>query len=145
MYPMELTKIKAYTAIWLSIPFIVFLSLLSSNTPVDFTYHDIFFVVEILHLSLLFSLLLAFLGLVYWWMRNRPLVYWMKLVHVGVTIGVFTTFLLTHLVKNKLYALGFSTHREINFSFYILILVFIGIQLLFVANIYIGLVGRKGV
>lgn len=140
---MKTPKIKAYTAIWLSIPVMIVLSWLSSNTPVDFAYHEHYIVFDFFSFTFLFSLILVIIGLVYWLMRNRPMVHWMKLVHVGLTIGILGTFLITLLIKSKLFALGFSTQREIGFFIYMLPSLFIGLQLILLANIFIGLFGRN--
>ncbi len=133
---MRLSNMKAYSVLWLSIPIVFVLSRMSLTATLDLKYHDTYFVFDSVFFSLLFSCILAVVGLLYWLMRHQTMIVWMKMIHVGVTIGILLAFQIISLVRSKLNDLGFSTFREINHTLTVLILLFIMCQALLVFNIF---------
>ena len=140
---MNIFTLQTHKLVWISILPILLISSLGKNTIFDIQYHDTYFIFPLLHLGILFSIVLGIIGLIYWWISDRPVINWMKLVHLGVTIGFMFTFLITNLVRSKLYDLGFVSLQDDNLTFAIFILIFVGCQLLLLVNIFIGLVGSK--
>lgn len=140
---MNTMTLQTHKLIWISILPILMISFLDKNAIFDIQYHDTYFIFPLLHLGILFSIVLGIIGLIYWWISDRPVINWMKLVHIGVTIGFMFTFLITNLVRSKLYDLGFVILMDINLTYAIFILIFVGCQLLFLVNIFKGLVGSK--
>lgn len=136
-------NLKAYQLVWVSAILILLLSALGVNTTFDIQYHDTYFVSTIFHLGILFSLLLAFIGLIYWWISDKPANDRLQITHLGMTIGVLAAMLLTLLVNEKYFDLGFSTPRLINTCLTLLVLVLVVSQLLLVSNVIIALTGRK--
>lgn len=136
-------NLKAYQLVWVSAILILLLSALGVNTTFDIKYHDTYFVSNLFHLGILFSLLLAFIGLIYWWILDKPANDRLQITHLGLTIGVMAAMLLTIFVNDKFFRLGFSTSKLINTCFFLVLLVLVVSQLLLVINVIIALMGRK--
>lgn len=136
-------NLKAYQLVWVSAILILLLSALGVNTTFDIQYHDTYFIFPLIHLGMLFSIVLGILGLIYWWILDKPANERLQITHLGLTIGVMAAMLLTLLVNGKFFQLGFSTSKLINTCFFLLLLVLVVSQLLLVSNVIIALMGRK--
>jgi heme/copper-type cytochrome/quinol oxidase subunit 1 len=136
---MKLNIHRPHRLFWLSIPAILLLSIVGTNNTLDLQLHDTYFVVSAMHLGLLLSALLGFMGLLYWLFRNRCLVNWMTAAHVISTILGFVLLSGTGLIYNGRAA---SEYRTVNQLLFIVILAVLLSQLIFMVNLVIGIVRK---
>lgn len=78
---------KPHLVLWLSIPVLLALSLLSDAATLDLQLHDTYVIFTPFHFMLLMSFMVALLGGIYWVLRHKKLVKWMTITHLLLTLG----------------------------------------------------------
>jgi len=134
---------KPYKSIWWSIPIVLGLSIIGFNSAIDIQMHDTYFVIASIHIGILFSILLGIIGLMYWLIRKKRLVDWMTAIHVISTILIFVLIVLTGLIFKKVIQSDFETFRTVNQIMFVIILIAMLSQLLFIANLVFSLIKNK--
>ncbi len=132
-----------YKPIWLTIPWIMLLSLGGINRSLDFQLHDTFFVLATVHVGSALALILAIVGLIYWWMRDRSLIKWMTLVHLASTIISSSLILLVSIVWKASSPAHLADFQRINQALLGLIGILLVGQILFLINVNIALIRGK--
>ena len=134
---------KPYKSIWWSIPIVLGLSIIGFNSVIDIQMHDTYFVIASIHIGILFSILLGIIGLMYWLIRKKRLVDWMTAIHVISTILIFVLIVLIGLLFKKVIQSDFEMFRTVNQIMFIIILIAMFSQLLFIANLIFSLIKNK--
>jgi len=135
---MKLLLTKPYKIFWLSIPILLAISIMGMNQTTDIQLHDTYFVIDVVHVGILFSVIAGLIGLLYWLFRNKRLVNWMTFSHV-ITTSLFLLLFMVNSVFNKSEWSDFNSYTIINrFHFFIILIVFLN-QLLFLSNLVISL------
>jgi len=135
---MKLLLTKPYKIFWLSIPILLAISIMGMNQTTDIQLHDTYFVIDVIHVGILFSVIAGLIGLLYWLFRNKRLVNWMTFSHV-ITTSLFLLLFMVNSVFNKSEWSDFNSYTFINrFHFFIILIVFLN-QLLFLSNLVISL------
>jgi heme/copper-type cytochrome/quinol oxidase subunit 1 len=134
---------KPYKSIWWSIPIVLGLSIIGFNSAIDFEMHDTYLVISSIHIGILFSILLGIIGLMYWLIRKKRLVDWMTAIHVTSTIIIFVLIVLTGLIFKKVIESDFKIFRTVNQIMFIIILIAMLSQLVFIANLLFSLIKNK--
>ena len=135
-----MSKLKPHKILWWTIPVIFMLFAFTGNIAVDLQWHDTYYVVTALNVAILISIFLVFLGLIYWRLRSNHLHNKLSLTHsIGTSISLFGISSIS-LFLESFYILGnFKLFGILNRVITILIITFIGLQILFVVNLAIGL------
>ncbi len=139
---MDSTINKPYKAIWYSILFLFGLSIIGWNNTIDIQLHDTYFVIASIHIGVLFSIYLGVIGLIYWLIRKKKLVDWMTVIHVVITISTFAL-IITGLIFQKIIEGDFETFRTVNQILFVVILIALLSQLIFITNLTFGLIRNK--
>ena len=134
---------KPYKAIWYSILFLFGLSIIGWNNTIDIQLHDTYFVIASIHIGILFSIYLGVIGIIYWLIRKKKLVDWMTLIHVVITISTFALIIITGLIFQKIIEGDFETFRTVNQILFVVILIALLSQLIFITNLTFGLIRNK--
>jgi heme/copper-type cytochrome/quinol oxidase subunit 1 len=139
---MDLLVSKPHKQIWYSIPMIIVLSIIRVNNTIDIQLHDTYLVIKSLHIGFLFSVILGIIGLVYWVMKEKKLVNWMTRFHVAATIFVFCIIMVTGIIFQDVIEGNLGVFRLMNQFLFVVILIGIISQLVFVVNLFLGLIKR---
>lgn len=134
---------KPYKAIWYSILFLFGLSIIGWDNTIDIQLHDTYFVIASIHFGVLFSIYLGIIGIIYWLIRKKRLVDWMTVIHVVITILTFALIIITCLILQKIIEGGFETFRTINKIIFVLVLIALLSQFIFIANLIFGSIRNK--
>jgi heme/copper-type cytochrome/quinol oxidase subunit 1 len=134
---------KPYKAIWYSILFLFGLSIIGWNNTIDIQLHDTYFVIASIHIGILFSIYLGVIGIIYWLIRKKQLVDWMTVIHVVITISTFALIIITGLIFQKIIEGDFETFRTVNQILFVVILIALLSQLIFIINLTFGLIRNK--
>ena len=134
---------KPYKAIWYSILFLFGLSIIGWNNTIDIQLHDTYFVIASIHIGVLFSIYLGVIGIIYWLIRKKKLIDWMTVIHVVITISTFALIIITGLIFQKIIEGDFETFRTVNQILFIVILIALLSQLIFITNLTFGLIRNK--
>ena len=133
-------KLKSYKILWWTIPIIFLLFALDGNSVLNLQWHDTYFVLSALHVALILSLIPGILGVIYWKLKSSNLNTKLSLIHsIGTSlsvVGIALIFLfleLFHITGN------FELFKILNSLHAILFLIFLSLQLMFIANVIIGL------
>ncbi|MFM9948127.1 MAG: hypothetical protein ACKV1O_09330 [Saprospiraceae bacterium] len=78
---------KPHLVLWLSIPILLALTLLSDAATLDLQLHDTYIIFTPFHFMLLVSFIVALLGGIYWMLRHKKLVKWMTITHLLLTLA----------------------------------------------------------
>lgn len=141
---------KAYVPFLVLISIILVIGFINRKETLDINVHDTYIVINNLHLAILLSIFLVIIALGYFLsdIFNIPLINWMTISHVLITIiGIFFVFILfkvqTNLEVNTStieFILKYSkTIERINIALFSILGLTILSQLLFLINIIIGL------
>lgn len=134
---------RPYKIFWYSIPVLIGLSIIGLNKTVDIQLHDTYFVIDLFHIGILFSIFLGIIGFIYWLMNNKRLVHWMTAIHVGITISTFVLIVFTGLIFKRIIEGDFETFKTVNLIMFVLILTAVLSQLIFMANLVLSLLNDK--
>ena len=140
---MDLITKAPHKIIWLSIPVVMGLGIIGLNRNLDLQLHDTYFVLASIYVGFYSSLVLAFIGLLYWLVRKKQLIAWMTTLHVLITIAAFILIAGSGLVFDNRHYWDISAFRTINQLLTTVLLIALLSQFLFVVNLVIGLVGKK--
>lgn len=132
---------KPYQLFWGSILLIWLAVLFLPAEAIDLQLHDPYLVIAYDHLAMLLTILLAGIGLLYWFFRKKQLIQWMTIFHTLITIlPILILFIRCGFPKEDgvgEYIEGDAMGRSL---FYLsLLLAFIFGQILFVLNLLIAL------
>lgn len=72
--------------LWLTMPIIFMMTIISSNKMLDLQLHDTYFVFNRLHISIILCLLLALSGGAHYLLKEHQLISWMTSFHVITTV-----------------------------------------------------------
>ena len=132
---------KPYQLFFIAIGLIWLGTILIPAEAIDIQLHDTYFVIAYYHLALLITILLSGFGLGYWLFSKKPLIRWMTIFHTIITIILIVTcFFWYGFPTNENaanYIEGDTLSRSI--SYFILSLLFLLGQILFVLNLLIAL------
>ena len=139
-----LNYLKPYKILWWIIPLTFTPVILSPDGAFDLQFHDTYFVFVSLHVAIVFSLFLGFLGGIYWLLRAYHLINILSLTHAFTTSIAMLGIVLIAICQNIFRARSYKFLNLLNSIGFLLIAILIIIQLIFIINIIIGLVkGRK--
>ena len=134
---------KPYKTIWYSIFFLFGLSIIGWDNTIDIQLHDTYFVIASIHIGVLFSIYLGIIGIIYWLIRKKTLVDWMTVIHVVITILTFALIIITGLIFQKTIEGDFETFRTVNQILFVVILIALLSQLMFIINLAFGSIRNK--
>ncbi len=134
---------KPYKPIWYSILLLIVLSMIGFNNAIDIQLHDTYFVIALIHTGILFSIYLGIIGIIYWLIRNKRLVNWMTVTHVVTTNSTFTLIIITGLIFKKVIEGNIETFRIVNQILFVLIIIALLSQLIFITNLVMVLLMNK--
>lgn len=134
---------RPYKAIWYSVLFLIGVSIIGWNNTIDIQLHDTYFVIASIHIGVLFSIYLGVIGIIYWLIRKKKLFDWMTLIHVVITISTFALIIITGLIFQKVIEGDFETFRTVNQILFVVILIALLSQLVFLTNLIFGLIRNK--
>jgi len=134
---------KAYTILGYSIPLIFVLPFLGKNGAFDLQLHDTYFVFSSLHIALACTTILGISGVIYWMLRDYKLIPTFSTIHSIVTPLSFIGIILIAIRHTTLGNRDLEIFKTLSSVTLILILLFIGGQLLFIINIIVGLIRGK--
>ena len=118
-------------------------SFLYYGRTVDFHFHDTYFVIATDHLLLMAGCYLLFLWIVYQSIHNRPASKLLTNIHVWTTLAVVAICTFLFLNQPRSY-IDYSMFRERSLLTGLLTILFLLVQVLFLANVFIALLRRKG-
>jgi heme/copper-type cytochrome/quinol oxidase subunit 1 len=132
---------------WITIPVILLIGLPTANNTFDLQLHDTYFVISNLHLGVLFSIFLAFLGAGYWIINNIDgnLSKFFSWIHMIVTIGTMLLILLFTFLAEFQNAVDpdYTTLSLIDVGMSFVMMAFILCQPIYLLNLVIGFLRRK--
>ena len=125
--------------LFISIPIFLALSMINYKSRMDIQLLDIYAVMSTLGVALFFSIYFVIIGSVYYFVKDIKLVLWATKIHIITTF--FTAVLVIALSLFFKEAMGLSNHafRMTNQFFYIIFLIFVLSQFLFLSNILYSL------
>ncbi len=132
-----------YKVIWYSVLFLIGLSIFGWNNTIDIQLHDTYFVFISIHIAVLFSIYLGVIGIIYWMIRKKKLIDWMTVLHVVFTISTFALIITTGLIFKKIIESDFKIIRTVNQILFVVFLIALLSQLIFITNLIIGLIRNK--
>lgn len=134
---------RPYKVIWYSVLFLIGLSIIGWKNTIDIQLHDTYFVIASIHIGVLFSIYLGVIGIIYWLIRKKKLVDWMTVLHVIFTISTFALIITTGLIFQKVIESDFEIFRTVNQILFVVFLIALLSQLIFITNLIIGLIRNK--
>lgn len=136
-------RIQAYKILWWTIPLIFLPIALGRDSALDIQRHDTYFIFAAWHVAILFTLILGILGGFYWMLKQYKLSQILSIIHsVGTSLsllGISIIAILQTLYRNN----NFEQFGNLLSIGAILIMVFLSIQIIFIANVLIGLIRGK--
>ena len=135
--------IKAYKILWWTIPLIFLPIALGTDGAFDLQLHDTYFVFATWHVAILFTLILGLLGGVYWTLRSYKLNLILSIIHSLGTSLSLTGISIVAILQTIYRSNNFELFRNLNSIGAILILIFTSIQIIFIANVLVGLTKGK--
>ena len=140
LYLNNLLSTKPHKLAFFAIPIILALALINLQSKIDIQVFDTYFVLTTLQLAMVFTLVLAVSGSVYFFLRNKILFPWMTQTHIVSTVSTCILSICLSLYFTK--ALGILRYMfyMMNNVFFLLFLIFTLSQLLFLTNILFSLV-----
>ena len=129
---------QPHSVLWLAVPVLLGLSLLGLQRTMDLQLHDTYFVLTLPSVGLVLISWVGLLGLGYWLMRRYPLISWLTGIHVVLTLLACVALLLVGLFFAGLISSG--SFAAVNKVAGILLLIVVGSQFLYLANLLQGLV-----
>ncbi len=139
---MNTIKNRPYIPIFATILLILVLAMFNSKDFIDIQLHDMYLVITPIHLSILLSIYLGIVGIVYWLLREKKLVPWMTILHVTCTILVCVFFQIFSLKSNNFIEVDFITSRIMNQILMVVILTSFLSQVIFAMNIFVSLIKK---
>ena len=139
---------KPHLIFWISIPILILLAFIHSDNYLDINVYDTMLVISYRHIMYSILILFGILGFGYWLMNRFKfqLSKWLNSIHIIITIGGFLIMLIMALIyrepHNELENL-YSNSLTINSVLVILILIIILGQIIYLINIFIGLLRKR--
>jgi len=138
-----MNKNQPYKILWWTIPIILVLILFKAESTFDLQSYDTYFVITSIHVAILFTLFLGILGGVYWFLRFNRLNSMLSKVHfIGTSLSLIG-FTFISILQTTYATRDFELFRQWNKMVAFLILIFIGLQIIFLTNLMMGLIRRK--
>lgn len=128
---------------WATILLISIITILAPSKTVDIQMHDTYIVMALLHLGIAFSIILGFIGGVYWLFRKKKLIQWMTFTHLGITLFSFLSISIIALFYQNFARSNPDFFRIINQLLLTLIPIVLFIQILFLINLIISSIRNK--
>lgn len=138
-------KNQPYKILWWTIPVMFLLIVFGIDSTFDIQKHDTYYVVSSLHLTMLFTLILSFLGGIYWLLRFHKLQPILNMIHALGTSFCFIGIVLSAILQSIYRTKDMLLFNELNSIGAILIFMFFIFQFIFIINILIGLIRGKKV
>lgn len=127
----------------MSIPLILITLIFFTNNAFDLQLHDTYIVVSWFYIAILFSMMSALIGFIYWIMRKYKMLRILTLAHTFLSIVSIIGVLITIIIQQNISIGQFKEFSFLNTISTNLILLFILTQLVFIFNIAIGLLRGK--
>lgn len=140
---------KPHWFLLLLIPVILLLVLTKVGSTVDVQLHDTYLVIAPLHLGLFLSSFICGLSGCYWLVRKKKLINWITVTHViatGIGFFIITVLALTPKVQSSLSGVNYFSsdyYQTILVALSLVILIGLFSQVMFVANLTIGVIRSK--
>lgn len=140
---------KSYIPFLILIPIALFIGILKRKETLDVNVHDTYFVINNLHLAILFSFFVCTIALGYFLAKkfNVPLNNWMTSTHVTISLlGILIVYILFKVQINlqsnnndiEFFLKYTKIFKAINYTMISILMISIFAQLLFLINIIIG-------
>lgn len=136
-------KAKAYKILWWTIPLVVLILLCGQEAAFEIQLHDTYLVVALWQIALFLAVTLAFIGGVYWLLREYRLVVGLSLLHSIVTAQAFIGISIIVVCQGSYSSESMSILPVLESGFKLLGLSAILAQLVLIVNIVIALVRGK--
>lgn len=138
---MKLTNFnKPHLLFFGSIPLLWLITIVLPLKVIDIQWHDTYFVILFYHLAIPVSIILGGIGLLYWLFSEKRMIKWMTVFHTLTTILPILAFFIIN---------GFLNEEEADYiaadmisrskPYFIVLLLFLFGQILFVLNLLIAL------
>lgn len=121
------------------IPIFLAISMINYKSRMDIQLLDTFIVVSALGTAVFFSMCLAVIGSVYYFIRQIKLVLWATKIHIITSIFSAVLVIALSLLFKEAISLSDDAFQMISQLFYIIFLVFVLSQFLFLSNILYSL------
>ncbi|MDF1697574.1 MAG: hypothetical protein P1U56_17145 [Saprospiraceae bacterium] len=131
-----------YKIIWTTIPVLLLISFLSSNSTIDIQLHDTYIVLTPFDLAICCGLLLGVIGLLYWLTRNRKKVDWVTAIHCFLSITSSLSIVGTAIYFAHFAALNVENFSLMNRIIIVLFLLLIFSQIVLIINLIISLLRK---
>ncbi len=137
-----------HQVLWLSIPVLLALTLLSNAATLDLQLHDTYVIFTPFHFMLLMSFMVALLGGIYWVLRHKKLVKWMTITHLLLTLTgillVSISVVAPHVfMPDAVHGRGLFNQQGASMLIVMAMLVLVLVQLLFLVNVVMAMTARK--
>jgi len=141
---------KPHVIFWGAIPLLLLISFIRKiemeSSALDINIHDTYFVIAHSHFTLLVSVLIAFLGFIYFLSNKLKIILnvWLNLIHTLITI--FGTLFISYPFTIVLGEQGSRFTDRVayeNAAIVIVILILVGCQLLLLINLILGILKKR--
>lgn len=132
---------KIHYIFWLSIPVIILIGILNIGKTFDVNIDDTYYIIDFRFITHLISIVFLIIGFGYWIMQksNRRLSRRLLKIHVIITFGgLLIIWILSLFYKDPFQDITFNNY--LSFIIYLIILIIILSQFLFLYNIFRGLI-----
>lgn len=139
---------KPHLVLWLSIPVLLALTLLSNAATLDLQLHDTYIIFTPFHFMLLMSFMVALLGGIYWALRHKKLVKWMTITHFTLTLAgivlVSISVVAPHVfMPEAVDGRGLFNQQGASRLIVMAMLILVLVQLVFLVNVVMAMTARK--
>ena len=132
---------KIHYIFWLSIPIIILIGILNLGKTFDVNIHDTYYIIDFRFITHLISLVFLIIGFGYWILQktNRRISRRLLKIHVIITFGgLLIIWILSLFYQDTFQDLMF--YNYLSLIIYLIILITVLGQLLFLFNIFRGLI-----
>lgn len=129
---------EPFKVVWGIIPIILILGLIGVNSNLDLQLHDTYFVIAAVHIGILFVIILGIIGWIYWRTSAKKLVPWMTLTHTIATVVSFVLIMLAASFFKELVSTNVAMFRAINQLIFLMLLIALLSQVVFIINLIIS-------
>lgn len=136
-------KFKLHKILWWTIP-IAFLPLVfGAKSAFDLQYHDTYYICASWLVAAVCTIILGLSGGIYWILRTYQLLPSLKVIHVIGTSFAVIGITIISILQNMYRPGNLDLMIKMNSIALILILIFLGVQIIFIGNVLIGLIQGK--
>jgi len=137
------TNASIYKSLWWTILVTGSIPLLFSESSFDLQWHDTYFVIAGIHLSIVLSLFLVVLASIYWLLRDYHLIHILTIFHVFVTISSIIGIDILTILQSLWLENDIQFYFKLNRIGIILLVILLTTQIFLFINIIVGLIRGK--